>query len=193
MTNFEILEIVLSSLSLLVSSILTIYVIYQNNKLNKKQQDLEVEIAEKTFEINERSIKQNQIQKREDVFNLIFDIYEYCEMITIILDKKKNYKQYSDFFQEVHNLKINLFEYYNVKLLIGENYVGKHVAPTIVKIRKLFLEMQEKINLFAIGFLLTDKEQLDVCNNMPYIKKLCVEILKTKFYICSVLKEELRI
>ena len=93
MTNFGILEIVLSSLSLLVSSILTIYVIYQNNKLNKKQQDLEVEIAEKTFEINERSIKQNQIQKREDVFNLIFDIYEYCEMITIILDKKKNYKQ----------------------------------------------------------------------------------------------------
>ena len=93
----------------------------------------------------------------------------------------------------MHNLKLNLFECYNVKLLIGENYVGKHVAPTIVKIRKLFLGMQEKINLFAIGFLLTDKEQLDVCNNMPYIKKLCVEILKTKFYICRVLKEELRI
>lgn len=192
-TWVDILGVVISILSLIVTSILTIYIICQNTKLNNKQNELQERIAQKDAEIANRNLKQLQVEKREQVFNLVFEIYDYCELIGIIFDKNKTYKQYSNFFEDVHNLKQNIFESYNVKLLVGENYVGKHVAPTIAKIRQLFFAMQEKISLFAVGYLLTDKEKTDVCNNMPDIKELCLEILKTKFYITSILEEELRI
>ena len=192
-TWVDILGDVISILSLIVTSILTIYIICQNTKLNNKQNELQERIAQKDAEIANRNLKQLQVEKREQVFNLVFEIYDYCELIGIIFDKNKTYKQYSNFFEDVHNLKQNIFESYNVKLLVGENYVGKHVAPTIAKIRQLFFAMQEKISLFAVGYLLTDKEKTDVCNNMPDIKELCLEILKTKFYITSILEEELRI
>ena len=189
----DIVGVVISILSFIATSILTIYIICQNTKLNNKQNELKERIAQKDTEMANRNLKQLQIEKREQVFNLVFEIYDYCELIGIIFDKNKTYKQYSNFFEDVHNLKQNIFESYNVKLLVGENYVGKHVAPTIAKIRKLFFEMQEKISLFAVGYLLTDKEKTDVCNNMSDIKELCLEILKTKFYITSILEEELRI
>ena len=192
-TWVDILGVVISILSLIVTSILTIYIICQNTKLNNKQNELQERIAQKDAEIANRNLKQLQVEKREQVFNLVFEIYDYCELIGIIFDKNKTYKQYSNFFEDVHNLKQNIFESYNVKLLVGENYVGKHVAPTIAKIRQLFFAMQEKISLFAVGYLLTDKEKTDVCNNMSDIKELCLEILKTKFYITSILEEELRI
>ena len=121
-TWVDILGVVISILSLIVTSILTIYIICQNTKLNNKQNELQERIAQKDAEIANRNLKQLQVEKREQVFNLVFEIYDYCELIGIIFDKNKTYKQYSNFFEDVHNLKQNIFESYNVKLLVGENY-----------------------------------------------------------------------
>jgi len=193
----DLWSFIISCLSIIVTSILTIYLIVQNVKLNNKQIENQKELQLKQEELNKRQLKIEERPYIEKVYKAIFDIYSYTESIESML---RVINGQNDFKNVVENIKsfTKSFNYLlddkDYNLVIGEYYVSDNVSPTIKKIRDIMSDIIDVLMFFYVGDDLTQnyKEEKIVKEKLEYLTKLCKEMDDTKSFINTMLEAQIK-
>lgn len=101
----EILTIIISSLSLLMSTFLTILIIRQTNINTKEQRSLQERINNRQSEFEDRQLKVQQRPERIDTIKTIYKIYSYVDLIMSYKKhaSSKTFKQKGEFLEQSYN------------------------------------------------------------------------------------------
>ena len=84
-SSLDIWALVVSILSVFITAILTIYTIYQNTKLNTKQQQLQIYIQKRQENDNAMALKLDNREYAEKVYEVAFEIFSFTELIEGII------------------------------------------------------------------------------------------------------------
>ena len=158
-THFIVLEssaldiwaFVVSALSVLITTILTIYTIRQNTKLNRKQQELQLYIQERQEIDNATALKLSNRQYAEKVYEIAFEIFAFTELIgkhrTFI--KSKSYEQCCAILDAIFTLYPNI-EKDSRYLIIGEHYLTNGLDSTVMELKRAFDDLMQEMMLFRL-------------------------------------------
>lgn len=96
MTTYEISDIIFSAIGVISTFVLTIIIIAQTSKLNKKQQKLEKSINDSQLALQKRQLKLDMYAYRREMYINLISFFDFCDIIKQFVDK--------DFF---HTLEMN--------------------------------------------------------------------------------------
>lgn len=191
----DIIGLIISFLSLIISTVLTVLIIKQTKNIAKDQLILQNQLNQRQNDFESKQLKMQQRPDRFEAFKTIFKIYNYIaclEMGKKTLDQN-TYEQVGAYFKACDQVTQVAVEDINMKLFTGELVVSSHVKPTFEKIRNLFWEMSENIARFYLSELniLTETEKEKEKERLSVIWKYASEISKTNMYITSIIESEI--
>ena len=190
----DIWAFIVSVISVVITSILTIYTIRQNTKLNKKQQDLQLYIQRRQEIDNSTALKLSNRQYAEKVYETSFEIFSFSEAIKTLypLIKAKTYNQCRGIFQGVFKLYPNI-EKDSKYLIIGEHYLTNGLDSTVMELRRAFDDLVQKTMIFRLPEDIFEeeeisKEYLNALDNIYFnieridkAKKVLISMKETQF------------
>lgn len=148
---YEIWDIVLSIISVIVSSVLTALIIRQTKKLNDKQQELDKMLNESQKELQQRQLKLDLYNYRRGIYINLAKIYDFTEFAKVMIVDDKSIK----------------YE------------IAKNLANTTIKISKKFVEINSSeissVLVEANCLFNTDISEKILCTNYNY-KMLWIDL-----------------
>lgn len=193
MNLYEKLDIILSAVNFFVSAVLTIFIILQTNRLNKKQQKLDKALNESQRELQQRQLKLDLYNYRRDVYVNLANIYEFTKIANIFMFgvKKDIYSDASieaKFILEIagYIVKINNSDISSV--LAESNFLfSDKVSNQINFIYHEFLKIWITLNQLS-NKNEKNKEQQELNNDIDIVTKETVDDLK--YRIDKILKHK---
>lgn len=159
-SELDIWAFVVSVISVVITSILTIYTIRQNTRLNTKQQDLQLYIQKRQEIDNAATLKLSNRQYAEKVYEIAFEIFAFTELIgnhkSFI--KSKSYEQCCTIFEAIFKL-YPYIEKDSKYLIIGEHYLTNGLDSTVMELKRAFDDLMQDMVLFRLPKeILTNEE-----------------------------------
>lgn len=198
--TLQIIELVVSAVSVIATITLTIYTICQNTRLNKKQQELQIHIQKRQELDNHNALKLNNRQYAERVYLICFDIFAFNEILQLYVDgfsENISYDTSCQIVKFIYDRFPNISKDYKF-LIIGENYLTNTLSDTVMEIRKAFSEIENDLLLFKESKImrsLLDEKQIEelskmnaehICANIKILeksKKTLLDMIETQFKI----------
>ena len=160
-SSIDLWTLIVGIVSVLVTSFLTVYTIIQNNKLHKKQQDLQLFIQRCQENDNANALKLANRQYAEKVYETAFDIFSLTELLNLQRPFmiNKTFEQCCVIFRELFNMYPNI-EKEAKYLIIGEEYLTNGLNSTIMELRRAFDDLMQKSIIFRVSEeILTEEEK----------------------------------
>lgn len=194
MTIYEILSTIISIFSLIITSILTIYIFIKNIKLTKKQ----TELQEQIFKYQEKQDKiMNLISEKpylESIFKLLYKSYDFVSNVTYICTlKEENYVIAHLLFD---TLKENNFIYDNFDFKFDKaiTYTDGDFSLTISEIKECLIMLEKDIGrlVLIVNNKLQQNGDFNFKSVMDSIEETCEQIGSTQKYVTKSLRELLK-
>ncbi len=187
----------------LITAILTAIIIFQTQKLNKKQLGFEEKNNQREAELQKRQIQVETFPYKREIYKNTFAVFECCDFLKQISEKldwtTKTGQELSEMFSTVcekyvPDLKATLWSLREAEYILPDN-----LANPILNIRELFDEMGSFFNILAtMEAILTDNEMQTEFSeikkrNISAALNNCDRILSYISFIEAELPNELRI
>lgn len=150
-STLDMWAFIVSVLSVLITTILTIYTIRQNTKLNRTQQDLQLYIQNRQETDNAMALKLANRQYAEKVYEVAFEIFSFSELIGGIIPilKTKSYNKCCDIIEGAIKVYPDI-EKHAKYLIVGEHYLTNDLNATISDLRSAFDDLMEATMIFRL-------------------------------------------
>lgn len=203
LSPYEIWDIVLSIISVIVSSVLTALIIIQTKKLTKKQQELDKALNESQRELQQRQLKLDLYNYRREVYRNILKVYTFC-INTQFFFEYENYKKLTPkTIEEYHRINEQM-SYDNPaelsQILIEAKYLfPEDISDIILQIQKDFDTLLGDMNAPQKLYNIMKEEQRQtklaplIEEKMTDAQNRVKSILDTKDFIIEKISSELDI
>lgn len=191
MSGYEIATIVISVLSLVITSILTIYVFSKNKDLMENQTRLQKRIFEHQ-EIQDKLIYSNQNRPYiEATFKLIYNCYDFIENVLFFYTMKNDNDNFLAYlFQEALDNHKTLFQDFDYKFDLAISYSQGNLKNLIIEIKNCLIELEKGLGKFRLlaDDRLPSTEKCNITDLQEDILDLCGQIAGTQ----SEIKKEMK-
>lgn len=154
MSGYEIVTIVISSLSLAVTSFLTIYIFSRNKELIDKQTKLQKQIFEHQEAQDKLIYSKQERPYLEATFRLIYSCYDFIENVLFFYGMKKEDNNFlADLFKNALDDHKTLFQDFDFKFDLAISYSQGNLKNLTIEIKNCLIDIEKDICKLA---LLTD-------------------------------------
>lgn len=175
--NEKWLSLCLSLFSILITSFLTFLIIYQTEKLNRKQIDFESLIQKRQEDLQKRQILLESFPYKREIYSHVFTIFELCHQF---LDLSKSVDLYSKEPEELNGLLNGLQKSYIPdmrkamwSLRESEYILPRNISDIVLEIREDYDSMCGNIiYLYHFSKVMTENEQI---NEFDILKKMSID------------------
>lgn len=191
--NYELAAFIISIVSLVISSVLTIFIIFQTRRIANEQREMTKAMEAQQRNSEAIQIKLAQRTDKRALYGVIVQVYRYCEWIDTIkvMIKTKSFTQIKGIFELTNKEIIPSSDSIREALIVGEWYVPKHMRSCIKKLFDNFSLMIDKAAWFSMMEVLTEDEKEAKGEALDTIIECAQTILGTKMYINDMFEKEL--